>query len=66
MFISITGRDGGSPPSWAEAIVRGDEDAIDNLVDRLGDDREGPWPVLPKHTIHVAFGVGEGEDLERQ
>ena len=45
-------------PDLARGVVTGDLDAISRLLNLLGDNDQGRWPVLPQHTIEVRLGVG--------
>ena len=50
--------------SWAEGIVSGDRDAIKRLIDSIGENDLGPFPVLPRHTLKVHIAVGAHSDPE--
>lgn len=54
------------PNDWARGIVCGEIDAVERLVQVLGDSVDGPWPVLPAHTLTVHFGIGSQLDPEQR
>lgn len=60
----------GSPPNgpeeWANGIVSGDVEAIDRLIGTLGETNDGPFPVLPRHTLTIDIEVGHDLDPERR
>jgi len=58
-----------TPPAgadWACDIVRGERQAVTRLIKILGTDNEGPFPVLPAHTMTVRIAVGEALHPDRR
>lgn len=51
---------------WVTAIITGDQQAIDRLLIALGNAVEGPWPILPQHTLIIRLGIGTSMDPERR
>ena len=51
---------------WVRGIVTGDRKAIDRLVATLGEAVDGPWPILPQHTLTVRLGIGTSMDPEHR
>ncbi len=56
----------GANGEWVRRIVTGDTQAIDRLLAELGETAEGPWPVLPQHTLTVGLGVGTSMDPQHR
>lgn len=54
----------GNGSKWAEGIVTGDSKAVECLIETLDEQDEGPFPVLPPHTLTVRVTVGHDLDPE--
>jgi len=53
--------------AWAEGIVTGDSSAIERLSDALDEELQGPFPILPPHTLTAKISVGHdlGPDVRQ-
>jgi len=54
------------PDDWARGIVCGDGRAVDRLIQVLEDSVDGPWPILPAHTLTVSCGIGSHLDPDHR
>jgi len=63
---SRPGADPADPDDWARGIVCGERRAIERLVVALGNSDEGPWPVLPAHTLTITCAVGSQLDADHR
>ena len=53
-----------SASKWAEGIVGGNQEAIERLIEVFEGEIEGPFPILPSHTLKVNISIGSDLDLE--
>jgi hypothetical protein len=53
-----------SAEEWAHGIVTGDQDAISRLMEASGTITDGPFAVLPPHTITINVMIGHDLDAD--
>jgi hypothetical protein len=51
---------------WVRGIITGDTDAIDRLSTVAREITDGPFPILPPHTLTIDVEIGANLDEERR